>query len=182
MQAARDVGRRNHDAVGFAGGVGVCLKDLPLFPILLPFGFGDRSVVLAGQVGEGGSHDWRRIGSITLYNVTRILGFSVGLLGVGDWGWQSGVDDERDGDRLSRSGNRGNGAPAPVEACLWRGDVEGAIAWFEDWQYERVLLIAKVTCTRVGADGTQVIGESSSLSAATQLHRWDSSREAVCKT
>lgn len=25
-----------------------------------------------------------------------------------------------------------------VEACLWRGDVEGAIALFEDWQHERV--------------------------------------------
>ncbi|MDX2240407.1 MAG: hypothetical protein NW224_06980 [Leptolyngbyaceae cyanobacterium bins.302] len=25
-----------------------------------------------------------------------------------------------------------------VEACLWRGDVEGAIAQFEDWQHDRV--------------------------------------------
>jgi len=25
-----------------------------------------------------------------------------------------------------------------VEACLWQGDVEGAIAQFEDWQHERV--------------------------------------------
>lgn len=27
---------------------------------------------------------------------------------------------------------------ATVEACLWQGDVEGAIAQFEDWQHERV--------------------------------------------
>jgi hypothetical protein len=25
-----------------------------------------------------------------------------------------------------------------VEACLWRGDVDGAIAQFNDWQHERV--------------------------------------------
>jgi hypothetical protein len=25
-----------------------------------------------------------------------------------------------------------------VEACLWQGDIEGAIAQFEDWQHERV--------------------------------------------
>jgi hypothetical protein len=25
-----------------------------------------------------------------------------------------------------------------VEACLWRGDVQGAIAQFDDWQHERV--------------------------------------------
>lgn len=27
---------------------------------------------------------------------------------------------------------------AAVEACLWQGDVEGAIALFDDWQHERV--------------------------------------------
>lgn len=27
---------------------------------------------------------------------------------------------------------------AAVEACLWQGDVEGAIAHFDDWQHERV--------------------------------------------
>ena len=25
-----------------------------------------------------------------------------------------------------------------VEACLWQGNVEGAIAQFKDWQHERV--------------------------------------------
>jgi hypothetical protein len=25
-----------------------------------------------------------------------------------------------------------------VEACLWQGDVQGAIAQFDDWQYQRV--------------------------------------------
>lgn len=29
---------------------------------------------------------------------------------------------------------------AAVEACLWQGDVEGAIAQFEDWQHERVTI------------------------------------------
>jgi len=53
VQATRDVWRRNDNAIRVAllGGVG--LKRLPIFPELLPFGFGGEGVVLTGQVGRG---------------------------------------------------------------------------------------------------------------------------------
>jgi hypothetical protein len=40
-------------------------------------------------------------------------------------------------ENLGKVGGSGQRLDA-VEACLWQGDVEGAIAQFEDWQHERV--------------------------------------------
>ena len=51
VQASGNVGGRNDDAVGFAGMVGIGFKDLAIFPIFLPFGFGGFGIVLWRQVG-----------------------------------------------------------------------------------------------------------------------------------
>lgn len=56
MQAARDIGGRNNNAVGLSALGGVSLKDLAFFPEFLPLSFSGGGVVLAGQAGCGCGH------------------------------------------------------------------------------------------------------------------------------